>query len=1227
MNRAAIHVMIVLGGVCLLSGTSHACISPSVWIWDWLHYLPFGENVTLEAQDYSGTFIGSWYWYASPSSGVSEIGSSDQYGVGASSTRTYSFSTAGERTIWAEAWNGYAWGSDYARIYVVKVDSVSEYLSGASSIYVPAGGDAFLKAYPYPNVSWPSGHPTWSFSFIPIPSGSSQTNASLQWYSDGSAALTGIDLPGLYNVRAYCGSADGGASISVLAYTVNITTPSGGFATTSVNTPYALACEPSLDISGQYVWSVSPSSGASISPSSGSSTPTFTATEPGTYTVTVEYRKDYGGLVTAVASASATIEATIGVQITSPTSFPQSVAVGSPVSFTCQPTGGGTIAWKAKLLPSGSYTSTGFSNPSSTTTNFTPSQYGNYEVKVEYTEGGYTASDTGSVKAVSVDVSPSSTVSVARGVAYGLTSTPRNGTGSNYSWTKYSGPGTVTFSSPSAQNPTFTATVTGDYKVRVQCQVDGVQVSKISGTIKVVGVDITTPASSVTVEADQYLQLDCTPLNGTGTEYLWHHMSGPGTGNFSPNPNMKNPGFMPMVPGTHTVRVQCKVNGVLVSSDDRVITAVDVDITTPSFPVSVPVGGNLTLGCTPLPAGTTGSNYSWTPANLISPSSGSSSPTFSSSQAGTFNVGVQGTVSGVAVSDSKSPIHVVEIGELWGTCGTQQSQTQLYVAKNSVVTLHTIRYPTEADWPAGTPTWSLNGPSGSGTLTPSNGTHGPVAVLNDLTVQGTYTITAFCGSSQKAITVTVVDVAITAPSSFPAYVGVNSPLQLGCAPQGGTGTDYSWTKVSGPGIVTFSGGGTTPNPTFTASAIGDYTVQVQCQVNGVQVSKVSGTIKVVGVDITTPNFPANVSVNNPLQLDCTPSVTGGTYSWSIASGPPVGNFSSTTAKNPTFTTGTVGTYTLQVQYTIDGSTVTATTGSIGAFAVGIVVPSAFPAYVGTGSPLQLECVPMGSIGEGTYSWSKVSGPGDVTFSDASSRTPTFTATVSGNYVVQVVYANGGFNSIDISGTITAVDVIANQNYIALGGDATIIHLTSVTSILDFGELRLAVGPDYDYENIQLTDELGNVLTLTNGQLTWNLSDPGVQVPSGVHVSIVGGVLPVADQVFHVTWWPDGTHAAVNKTISLKPVRLMLRPSFNRLFIGIPNKITLDYEPATLTGTVTVTVTTNPDKVRFWAERAMETPVQTVQWNLSDPVDAAKAVYAEGVSTGEGSVYLQLDYSE
>ena len=100
-------------------------------------------------------------------------------------------------------------------------------------------------------------------------------------------------------------------------------------------------------------------------------------------------------------------------------------------------------------------------------------------------------------------------------------------------------------------------------------------------------------------------------------------------------------------------------------------------------------------------------------------------------------------------------------------------------------------------------------------------------------------LTVFDNDGQSATDICMVymvQVVIDTPvqSSYPALVCKGEKLQLGCTvtpPEAGGGT-YQWSKVSGPGTVTFTPSATVEDPQFSANQPGKYAVKVEYTIWG-----------------------------------------------------------------------------------------------------------------------------------------------------------------------------------------------------------------------------------------------------------------------------------------------------------------------------------------------------------------------------------------------------------
>ena len=307
----------------------------------------------------------------------------------------------------------------------------------------------------------------------------------------------------------------------------------------------------------------------------------------------------------------------------------------------------------------------------------------------------------------------------------------------------------------------------------------------------------------------------------------------------------------------------------------------------------------------------------------------------------------------------------------------------------------------------GTGTWSqVSGPGTTVFSSPNNGSTNVTA-----SAYGTYvyqwTITnPPCAPSSAQITVnfyatpTGATVAAT-PLNFcrnllTGSLGGNTPVV-------GTGL---WTKVSGPGTVTF----TAPNSgssTALVSAYGTYVLQWTisngtCAPTSAQVTLnfyASPTTATISV---TPLTYCGTLTTAPLGGN-TPAI--GTGFWSQVSGPGTTSFADPTSGSTTATATVYGTYVYQ--WAISNGTCTPSTALL------TVTYTALPttATIST-SPLNY-CGTLisGNLGgntpvTGTGAWSQVSGPGTTVFSAPSSGSSTATASLYGTYVYQWSISNG-----------------------------------------------------------------------------------------------------------------------------------------------------------------------------------------------------------------------------
>jgi len=342
--------------------------------------------------------------------------------------------------------------------------------------------------------------------------------------------------------------------------------------------------------------------------------------------------------------------------------------------------------------------------------------------------------------------------------------------------------------------------------------------------------------------------------------------------------------------------------------------------------------------------------------------------------------------------------------------------------------------------------------SGPGTVTFANAS--AVDTTATFSTTGTYTLrlTASDGlsSSNDTMTVTVSSPVNQSPN---VDAGPNRTITLGqSASLDGTVSDDGlpnppgalsvvWTKESGPGTVTF-GSATSVDTTATFSVAGTYVLKLTAS-DGALAS--SDTMTVTVNSVVTNQAPSvdagpsrSITLGQSAFLDGTVSDDGlpnppgaVTTTWTKSSGPGTVQFANANAIDTTATFSVPGTYVLRLTAS-DGSlsswdTMTVfvsspTTNQAPTVDAGpnLVVLISSPAFLdGTVTDDGLPN-PPGAV---TYSWTKVSGPGTVTFANAQAVDTTALFSQVGSYVLRLTASDGSLSSSDtvsVSVTDTAV---------------------------------------------------------------------------------------------------------------------------------------------------------------------------------------------------------------
>ena len=229
---------------------------------------------------------------------------------------------------------------------------------------------------------------------------------------------------------------------------------------------------------------------------------------------------------------------------------------------------------------------------------------------------------------------------------------------------------------------------------------------------------------------------------------------------------------------------------------------------------------------------------------------------------------------------------------------------------------------------------------------------------------------------------------------------------------------YTWSKVSGPGTVTFANANAA-NTTATFSVGGIYTLRLTANDGGlsgndtVVVTVNKRPVVNAGPDQTVPGLSATLS--GSAIDDGLPNPPGAlTYTWSKVSGPGTVTFANANAANTTATFSVGGIYTLRLTANDGGlsgnDTVVVTVNKRPVVNAGPdqTVPGRRATLSGSATDDGLPN-PPGAL---TYTWSKVSGPGTVTFANANAANTTATFSVGGIYTLRLTANDGGLSGND-----------------------------------------------------------------------------------------------------------------------------------------------------------------------------------------------------------------------
>jgi len=630
------------------------------------------------------------------------------------------------------------------------------------------------------------------------------------------------------------------------------------------------------------------------------------------------------------------------------------------------------------------------------------------------------------------------------------------------SWSQVSGPGSVIFSNSDSFSTNAAFSAPGTYTLRLTAND-----SALAGSDDVVvNVSAGNQAPVVNAGADKTVTLPAgTILTGTAVDdglpgatltASWTKLSGPGTVTFSSASSLISAVAFSAA-GTYTLRLTVS-DGLLSASDDIVVT-VSPAVSANQAPavsagadqtITLPAGVNLFGAAVDdgLPSGSTMS-VSWTkvsgPGSVIFVNSNSLSASATFLAAGTYTLRLTATDSSLSSTDDV----VVVVNPSAPT--NQAPVVNAGIDQTISLPAGTILVGTATD--DGLPTGSAIAASWSQISGPGPVIFGNASALSTSAIfplPGTYTLRLTASDSVLSSTDDVVVTVNIAIATNQAPVVDAGPDQTITLPSGATllGTTIddgfptgsilarTWSKVSGPGTVTF-GNASALSTTATFSLSGTYTLRLTVSdtalattddvvvvVNAVPVNQ--APFVNAGPDQTI-TLPAGTVMAGIATDEGLPTGSTLTRTWSKVSGPGTVTFGNNALLNTSVTFSVAGTYTLRL--TASDSALTTTDDVI--VTVNSAVPGNQAPVVNAGADQAITlpgtALLLGTViddglptgGSLTVNWSKISGPGTVTFVSGTSLSTAATFSAFGAYTLRLTVSDSALTATD--------DVVINVN--------------------------------------------------------------------------------------------------------------------------------------------------------------------------------------------------------
>jgi len=577
--------------------------------------------------------------------------------------------------------------------------------------------------------------------------------------------------------------------------------------------------------------------------------PTFTPTVVGSYTFTLTITDAKG--TTSTDSVIITITST-PIPLKSNAGDDKSFQVNSLVTLNGSASTGSISSYKWTIDNSSATILLSDVNIAKPT--FTPTVAGTYTFSLLVTDAkGITSSDiviiTVTNAPIPVNANAGSDQSVRFGVTVSLNGSASTGDNITYAWTVDNSPSSVTLSSTTNAQPTFTANAIGTYTFTLTLTNSTGATSSDSVSIVVNSIPLKSDAGSdKNMSSVGSLVLDGNNSRGNSLTYAWSVTNQPqGAAGYLTNATTMRPTFHPNIGGEYTI--QLTVSDSVTNTSDTssiVITGIDRPVSTPTITRASNQVNAIVTGDTVNFNGSTstGSNITYLWLLIGYPSLGTSpAPTITNSTTATPSIIVSkaGSYSmRLTVTDNVNQRHVSVVSF---------NVVSSYANAGSDVTIHigdTLNLNGNLSR-----TGSTNRTIGWQTSsTPSTTSNSSVDALmsatssyiNSLTptVVGSYSFNLFVDDNTysardtDSITATVLANPV-ANAGTSRTIARNTTIRLDGSGSTGTSLTYYWSSTTGVGM----GGVTTVNPTLRIANVGNYRVQLTVRDHSSAPSKAS----------------------------------------------------------------------------------------------------------------------------------------------------------------------------------------------------------------------------------------------------------------------------------------------------------------------------------------------------------------------------------------------------